>query len=241
MRLVSLCPSTTETLIAYGLGASLVGITKFCIHPADIVRDISKVGGTKNPDVAKIRALAPDLVLMNAEENRKEDHAALAETLRVDVTHPRTVGEVPALLRHFGAVTDARDRAEDHARKLEDALSRLASTPSWRYAYLIWKKPWMAAGTGTYIADLFARAGGVNVVAAPLYPEVTLEAIAAKRPDQVILPDEPFPFGAEHVPEVASVVGPRVVCVSGDDACWHGMRSIRGVALAASLGSRFRA
>lgn len=240
MRIVSLCPSTTETLVELGLAELLVGVTRFCIHPHDVVSRLTKVGGTKNPDLDAIRGLAPDLVLMNAEENRREDHDALVATLRVDVTHPRRVDEVPALLRHFGELTGARGRAEEHATALEAALGALrpARAP-WRFLYLIWRQPWMAAGRETYIDDLLARGGGVNVVAARDYPAVELADVD---PDVVLLPDEPYPFADKHVPEIRAQL-PRadVELISGDDACWHGVRSIRGVALVQRLVARAEA
>lgn len=234
MRIVSLCPSTTETLVELGLAESLVGVTRFCIHPADVVARLVKVGGTKDPNLARIRALRPDLVLMNAEENRQPDHEALAADLRVDVTHPRTVKEVPALLRHFGTLTETAERAEVHAVALEQALAALRpARQPWSYLYLIWRDPWMAAGPGTYIDDLLGLAGGVNVVTAPDYPAVDVGAL---RPAVVLLPDEPFPFTDKHVPELRALQPTaRIERISGDDACWHGVRSIRGVALVQRL------
>ncbi|HEV8267164.1 MAG TPA: helical backbone metal receptor, partial [Thermoanaerobaculia bacterium] len=108
MRIVSLCPSITESLVALGLRDELFGITRYCIHPKADLRGIARVGGTKNPDLAAIRALAPDLVFMNAEENRAEDVEALRAEYDVDVSHPRRVSEVPALLRHFGERTNRK-------------------------------------------------------------------------------------------------------------------------------------
>jgi ABC-type Fe3+-hydroxamate transport system substrate-binding protein len=232
VRIVSLCPSTTETLVDLGLASSLVGVTRFCIHPAEVVRGLRKVGGTKDPDVEGIVDLAPDLVLMNAEENRREDHAALAARLRVDVSHPRRVDEVPALLRRWGALTGTEARAEARATEVEDALAALSreaeAVRPWRYLYVIWRGPWMAAGQGTYISDLLARAGGVNVVEAPDYPVVDPAALA---PDVVLMPDEPFPFADKHRPELGALLpAARLELVSGDDACWHGVRTLRGLA-----------
>lgn len=240
MRIVSLCPSMTETLAALGLLPSLAGVTRFCIHPAAGVEAIPKVGGTKDPDLDRIVALQPDLVLLNAEENRREDYEALQArlpaTTTLDVSHPRGVGEVAPLLRHIGELTGTRAIAERYAVELEAGLERLAALPgrSFRVAYLIWRKPWMAVGPGTYVSDLLARAGGENVLAdaARPYPEIELSALANKEPALVLLPDEPFPFTDKHLPEVQSALPrARLRLVSGDDCCWHGVRSIRGVEL----------
>ncbi len=264
MRIVSLCPSTTETLAAFGLLPALVGVTRFCIHPAAGVAAVPKVGGTKDPDLDRIVALRPDLVFLNAEENRREDHevlrARLPASTTLDVSHPRRVAEVPALLRHFGAQTDSAAIAERYAAQLEAALDRLSALPGrpFRVAYLIWRKPWMAVGPDTYVSDLLARAGGENVLsdaswpviggmnppagatatlyASRPYPEVLLEALAAKQPELVLLPDEPFPFADQHLPEVqAALPHARLRLVSGDDCCWHGVRSIWGVELMCAL------
>jgi iron complex transport system substrate-binding protein len=242
VRLVSLCPSTTETLIDLGLAESIVGITRFCIRPAEIVARLPKVGGTKTPDLEAIAAASPDLVFMNAEENRREDHEALAARgLEVDVTCPRTVKEVPELLRHFGARTHTEARAELRARELEGALASLRSDRPFRFAYIIWRKPWMTVGEDTYISDLLGLAGGKNVFAdaEDRYPVTSLEQIAERAPDVVLLPDEPFPFERKHLAEIAPIVAPsRCLLVSGDDLCWHGVRSIRGVLLAQDLAAR---
>ena len=123
VRLVSLCPSITETLIDFGRADALVGITRFCIHPAEVVATVRKVGGTKDPDIEAIAALEPDLVFVNEEENRKEDFDALtAHGLTVDATMTRTVDEVPDQLRHFGRLVRAEGQAEARAVELEAGL-----------------------------------------------------------------------------------------------------------------------
>ena len=242
MRIVSLCPSITETLIDFGLKDRIVGITRFCIHPAGVVKDLPKVGGTKNPDHAAIDAAAPDLIFVNAEENRREDYEVLAAKYDVDVSMPRSVAEVPRDLRRFGARLGATPIAERRAAELEtalDALDRLRrSKDRFTYAYLIWKKPWMAVGRDTYVSDLLGRAGGDNVFAGAeaRYPEITIEAIAAARPRLLLLPDEPYPFSEAHRDELATILTEvRIELVSGDDCCWHGVRSIRGVRLMMDL------
>lgn len=246
MRIVSLCPSTTETLAALGLLPSLVGVTRFCIHPAAGVEAIPKVGGTKDPDLDRILALEPDLVFLNAEENRREDYEALRARLpastTLDVSHPRGVDEVAPLLRRVGALTGTQPLAERYAAELEASLERLAALPgrSFRVAYLIWRKPWMAVGPGTYVSDLLARAGGENVLsdAARPYPEIELSVLASKAPELVLLPDEPFPFTDKHLPELHDALpSARLQLVSGDDCCWHGVRSIRGVELMYAIRS----
>lgn len=242
MRIVSLCPSTTETLIELGLTEALVGITRYCIHPRDVTRTLPKIGGTKDPDVDAILRAKPDVVFLNEEENTHAIWATLAATLDVDVTFPRTVADVPSTLRHFGERTGTSERAEVHARTLEDALARLEARVTRRsgpsFAYLIWRDPWMTVNGDTYVSDLLERAGGRNVFAdAPArYPTFDAEELVAKRPDVVLLPDEPYRFRLRDAATIGELLpSARVELVSGDDCCWHGVRSIRGVALAERL------
>lgn len=246
VRLVSLCPSITETLIDFGLAASLVGITRFCIHPREITKRLPKVGGTKDPDLDAIRRAEPDLVFVNQEENRKEDFDQLRSELAIDASFPKRAGEVPAILRHFGRITDTEPIAEARARELERALESLdqaralRTRPPFRFAYLIWRDPWMTVNTDTYVSDLLERAGGSNVYGAELdrYPTTTLEDLAAQSPDLVLLPDEPFHFRPKHKDEIARILPrARIELVSGDDCCWHGVRSIRGVSLVLGLNA----
>ena len=246
MRIVSLCPSTTETLVDFGLADQLVGITRFCIHPADVVRGIRKVGGTKDPNLDRIRALRPDLVLLNEEENRKADYERLRCDLRVDATLVRRVQDVPEQLRYLGRLTGAEVRARARAQQVEEARTRLAEArvgvEGFRYAYLIWRRPYMAVGGDTYVSDLFAEAGGKNVFenAQDRYPEIDVVALRAARPDVVFLSDEPFPFKARHAAELRDEAPElRIELIGGDDCCWHGVRTLRGLALMQRLVGSF--
>lgn len=235
---MSLCPSVTETLIDFGAADRIVGITRFCIHPKEVVQTLDRVGGTKDPDLEAIRAKNPDLILLNEEENRREDHDALASDFDVQTSLPKRVTEVPEELRRLGSLVGCEDIAERRAAELEAALETLGATEgSFSYAYLIWRSPWMTVNDDTYVADLIGRAGGMNVFgAAPdRYPTITLDTLAERAPDVVFLPDEPFPFQAKHAAEIPTG---QVELVSGDDCCWHGVRSIRGVELMRDLRAK---
>ena len=251
MRIVSLCPSITESLLALGLADSLAGVTRYCVHPRETTSRIPKVGGTKDPDLAAIRALRPDLVFANAEENRREDVEALAAEFDVDLSHPRRAADVPPLLERWGERTGAAGTAREISSKVREALERVeslrASRPAFRALYLVWKNPWMYAGARTYVADLLRLSGGALSLedsppeVSPDYPVVLEEAISASRPDVLLLPDEPFPFGErdraywrERLP------GADVRLVPGDDWCWHGVRTLRGLEAAEMLGRELR-
>lgn len=236
-RIVSLVPSTTETLFALGVGERVVGVTDFCIRPAEMPAHVTRIGGTKTPNLAAIRALAPDLVLANQEENRREDVAALRDFTRVDVAYPRSVAEAVADIRRLGELVGAEPRALAIAADIETAaatVQRLARP--YRFAYLVWRRPWMAAGPDTFVDALLALGGGRNVVLARegRYPQVALPDLAARAPDVVLLPDEPYPFAEGHIAEVAAGMGAayltRCRLVSGDNYCWHGVRLVAGLA-----------
>ena len=235
-RIVSLIPSTTELLCALGLADALVGVTVYCVEPRDVVRGKTRVGGEKDPDLAAIRALAPDLVIANIEENRREDVDALrAAGIAVWVTYPRTVAEGLRMILDLGEVTGARERAEALLATLEplyaEARTRAARHPAVRVFYPIWRRPWMTIGADTYVHDLLATCGGANVFGdRARYPTVTLDEMAAKEPDVILLPDEPFRFRRAHLadfdpyPSVPAVRQRRIHLVDGKPFSWHGPR-----------------
>jgi ABC-type Fe3+-hydroxamate transport system substrate-binding protein len=236
-RIVSLIPSVTETLCALGLADALVGVTAYCVEPRDVVRTKTRVGGEKDPDLAAIRALAPDLVVANVEENVREH----VETLRgwgvpVWVTYPRTVAEGLAMIRELGAVTGTVARAEAILAELEPLHARVRAASARRRPvpvfYPIWRVPWMTINGDTYIHDLLAVCGAANVFgeAPARYPTVTLDEMAARRPEMIVLPDEPFRFRRAHLAdfapyaEVPAVRDGRIHLVDGKPFSWHGPR-----------------
>jgi ABC-type Fe3+-hydroxamate transport system substrate-binding protein len=243
-RVVSLVPSLTEWLVHAGVGDRLVGVTDWCVEPAEAVARLPKVRGTKNPDLKAIRALAPDLVVANAEENRKLDVERLeAGGLPVFVTMPTTVAGAVAELRDLAAAVGGLPRAAaidaDLVAAVADAYrSRPATggvrgTPGGfpggsrpRYACAVWRDPWMWLGRRTYAADLLALAGGAPVLDDPAtrYPRIEPDALAALHPDLVLLPSEPYAFGAADAEEVAAWSGARVELVDGRALTWYGPR-----------------
>ncbi len=246
MRIVCLCPSLTESLVALGAGPDLVGVTRYCVHPKGALEGIARVGGTKNPDLAAIGALAPDLVFCNAEENRPADVAALAREHAVDVSHPRRPADVPALLRHVGRRVGRPVAGESWALMVEEAVAaaQARTAAPFRFLCLVWKEPWMAAGPATYLSGLLELAGGENVLAGrglPDYPALSEDEVVAAAPDALVLPDEPYPFGEEHRRQWSSrLPGSVVVSAPGDDLTWHGVRTLRGIEAAVAIADRVR-
>lgn len=241
-RIVSLVPSITELLFAIGVGDSLIGRTRFCEEPAGEVEPVEAVGGTKNPDCERIIALKPDLVVLNREENRIEDYDRLREAgLDLLVTHPRTVSGAVAMIEDTGARVGSEDAAAalaaDCRAALEECERSRSGRPPLRVFCPIWRRPWMTFGPNTYVADVLRSVGmtgaldesardPVGVAKHPDFFEVRLEDVVAAAPDLILLPDEPYAFGPEHIDELraAGLVQPRYERIDGKDLSWYGPR-----------------
>lgn len=214
VRVVSLVPSTTETLLAWGV--TPVACTRFCEQPA-----LAQVGGTKNPDLDAIASLAPDLVVMCDEENRREDAEALtASGIEVHSCSPRSVDEVGdalATLAERLGVSPGPERSGVASAAVEP-LGLRAFVP-------IWRRPWMSLAGDTYGSSVLHALGVVNVLAdAPdRYPEVDLADLAGSGVDVVLAPSEPYAFRPDHLTELAEVA--PVVEVDGQDLFWWGVRT----------------
>ena len=211
MRLVSLVPSSTETLLA--LGGDVVACTRFCEQPG-----IATVGGTKNPDVAAIVALVPDLVVMDVEENRREDHDALvAAGVAVLATDVRSVADARKATMTLAAAAGV-PTPEAWDLPAQVSPTRSAVVP-------IWRRPWMLLGEGTYGTSVLAHLGISVAAPSGKYPTVELDEIATE-PDLVVVPSEPYSFAARHVAELAQrFPSSRVVEVDGQDLLWWGSRT----------------
>jgi ABC-type Fe3+-hydroxamate transport system substrate-binding protein len=230
-RIVSLVPSQTELLADLQLDHEVVGITKFCVLPEEWHAQKPYVGGTKDVHVERVRALRPDLVLANREENVREQVEALATFAPVYVTDVRTVEGACAMIRAVGRLVDRADTgtADWAAVIAEGIASYFAGLPAFaplRAAYLIWREPWMSVGGDTFIHDVMARAGLANVFGARTrYPVVTPDDLRAARPDVVLLSSEPYPFKPKHAVEVRAVLPEaRVERVDGQAFSWYGSR-----------------
>lgn len=220
MRVVSLVPSLTEA-VAATLPGALVGATDWCTHPAGL--DVPRVGGSKYPDLDRVLALRPDVVLLNVEENRREDADALvAAGMPVRVTYPRTVDgaltELADLLTDLGAPGEpewlvAARRA--WAGLTDEGPPRRALVP-------VWRRPWVVLGRGTFAGDVLRRLGLSNLYAehGERYPRPSLDELRGRAPQLVVLPDEPYRFTASDGPEEF----PGVPCalVSGRHLTWYG-------------------
>ena len=220
MRVVSLVPSLTEA-IAMSLPGVVVGATDWCSHPPDL--DVTRVGGTKNPKLDHIIALAPDLVIANEEENRAPDLTALREAgVEVLVTEvrdvPQAFRELTRVLTACGAPLRPRwlDEAEEAWAQLPEPESRMTAVVP------IWRRPWMVLGRDTFAGDVLSRLGVDHVYAthAERYPRATINELRSTAPDLVVLPDEPYRFTTDDGPE--AFTGLPCALVSGRHLTWYG-------------------
>jgi ABC-type Fe3+-hydroxamate transport system substrate-binding protein len=253
-RIVSLVPSWTETLFALGVGANVVGVTRFCVEPAAGVAPLAKVGGTKNPDLSALIALKPELVIANAEENRREDIERLRDNgIAVLTTYPRTIaGAVESILK-LGRALGCEPAADSLAREIVLTVSEIETAVGvwsklrFRAFCPIWKNPWMAFNADTYSHDVLRMLGFNNIYASAgeRYPMTTLAEALALRPDVVLLPDEPYEFKERDVEELKAELPPplsrRVLLVSGRDLHWYGVHMVGGLKTLADRLARLRA
>ncbi|MGY4897504.1 helical backbone metal receptor [Micromonospora aurantiaca (nom. illeg.)] len=232
MRVVSLVPSLTEAVAATRPEA-LVGATDWCTHPAGL--DVARVGGTKYPDLDRVLALEPDLVLLNEEENRLSDAEALrAAGVPVRVTFPRTV---PEALDQLGELVDALGAPAEPQwlREARRAWAALPAPERVRTAVVpVWRRPWVVLGRDTFAGDVLARLGVRNGWAddAERYPRPSLDELRARAPDLVVLPDEPYRFTADDGPE--AFPGVPAALVSGRHLTWYGPSLAEAPALLAA-------
>ncbi len=236
-RIVSLVPSITETLFALGLDAEIVGVTDFCVHPAERVRSKVRVGGTKNPSLDVILGLESDLVLANKEENRRRDVERLeAAGVRVFVTYARTLTEAVEDIRALGVATGTDPVAEELTTRVERSRAAIARRQSGdRVAALIWKRPYMAVGEDTFAHDLMQVCGGVNCFAGrERYPRIDARALEESAPNVILLPTEPYCFGESDRDELlqldcAAARSGRVHVIEGELLSWYGPRMERAL------------
>lgn len=235
-RIISLVPSQTELLYDLGLEESIVGITKFCVHPYHLKSTKKIVGGTKKVNYDKIRLLKPDIIICNKEENTKEIVEELRTICPVWVTDIFTLEDNFQMITDFGQLFDKRTEARKWNDKLAFALSDfknfIKDFPIKKVAYFIWKSPYMVAGSGTFINELLKLNHFENHFASQeRYPEIELEKIDTDGTlDLVLLSSEPFPFKAEDGFEIVKNA-PKVqaILVDGEMFSWYGSRLIKAL------------
>lgn len=223
MKIVSLVPSITEALFDLGLTENeVVGRTKFCIHPQDMVKNVPVIGGTKNINIDKIKALQPDLILANKEENIKEQVEALMDDFKVTVTNVETIEDNYYLLKNLGKLLGKEDRAQLFNIKIYDILHQAKLETPVKAAYLIWKNPYMTIGGDTFISRILTEIGFENIFKERTrYPEIKTEDLVDA--DLIMLSSEPFPFKEKHIEELqAFYPDKKIMIVDGEAFSWYG-------------------
>ena len=234
-RIISLVPSQTELLVDLGLGDRIVGVTKFCVHPADFRKKKTIVGGTKNYRFDVIDSLQPDLIVGNKEENDQEEIEKLASKYPVWMSDILTVEDSLRMILELGKITDTRLKAEKIINQLKMDLN--SPMPHRGTAvYLIWNDPIMVAGQDTFINEMLSIAGFKNLIETSRYPEVMSEDLQALDPDYLLLSSEPFPFKEKHLNLFKTLLpNVRVRIVDGELFSWYGTRLLKTQAYFKSL------
>ncbi len=230
-RIISLVPSISEFIIDIGLGDQLVGITKFCIHPKEVIDQKTKVGGTKNLNLSNIRLLNPDLIIGNKEENVKEQIEELASEFSVWMSDCNTFNEAIDMMRVLGEITHKKIEVEKLIFDIELSFSNLNIGKGKSFLYFIWNDPMYLAGRGTFIHSMLEKIGFNNACEEERYPEWK-----GQLPDVVFLSSEPFPFKESHMEHFARLFPKaHIKLVDGEMCSWYGSR----MKLAASYFKNF--
>jgi ABC-type hemin transport system substrate-binding protein len=225
-RIISIVPSQTELLFDLGLDEKIVGITKFCIHPAEKIKHITKIGGTKQLNIEAIHNLRPHLIIANKEENEQSQVEELMKHYPVWISDIHNLPTALDMIIKVGEITGTKNKANKIAEEISlQFVSLTPAQPKFSVMYLIWRKPYMAAGSGTFIDNMLQLCGFENVVAAQRYPELSTDEIIAARPDVLLLSSEPYPFGQKHIDEFKLMLPEaKIELVDGELFSWYGSR-----------------
>ncbi|MBB5394562.1 helical backbone metal receptor [Mucilaginibacter sp. AK015] len=231
-RIISIVPSQTELLFYLGLGERVVGVTKFCIHPADKVKQVAKIGGTKQLNIEAIHQLQPDLIVANKEENEQSQVEKLMKHYPVWISDITDLDGALDMITKVGEVTGKLTEALSLSNKISLQFHTLKTGGvKTRVAYLIWRKPYMVAGSGTFINSMLQLCGFENAVNATRYPELTIEGIKEVNPQVILLSSEPYPFAKKHIDEFKKLLpDAKVMLVDGEMFSWYGSRLLHAPA-----------
>lgn len=223
MKIISLVPSITETLFDFGLTADeVIGRTKFCVHPSDLVKNAEVIGGTKSLNIEKIRLLKPDLIIANKEENEKLQVEELMKDFKVWVTDIETLEDNQDFISDLGTLLNKENLALDFNQKIASVFTNIKCSDSKKVAYLIWKNPYMTVGSDTFINEVLVRSGFENLFKdRTRYPEISVEDL--KDADLIFLSSEPFPFQQKHIDELLlELPDKEMILVDGEAFSWFG-------------------
>ncbi|MBA6152978.1 ABC transporter substrate-binding protein [Gelidibacter maritimus] len=232
-RVISLVPSQTELLVDLGLESSIVGITKFCVHPAHLKENKTIVGGTKQVHLDRIKDLKPDIILCNKEENTKQMIQELESIATVHISDIYTIEDTLELIEMYGALFSKEDAAikisQEISKKKFEFEGFIANKPKKTAAYFIWKDPWMVAAKDNFIDELLQLNGLENYYGhLSRYPEVLLDASLTENAELVLLSSEPFPFKEKHIQDIRPFFPKATIhVVDGELFSWYGSRLLK--------------
>ncbi len=234
-RIISLVPSQTELLYDLGLSEEVIGITKFCVHPHEWFRNKQRVGGTKNLNLEAIKALSPDLIIANKEENTQDQIEALAKEFPVWISDIDTFDEALTMITAIGALVNKESESITMRNNIERSFERLIipSQPTpLRVAYFIWYQPWMGVGSNTFVHSMLEKLSWINVLADDCrYPEIDISKLKTVSPDWLLLSSEPFPFNEQHAVELQQLLPQaKIAFVDGEMFSWYGSRLQKALA-----------
>ena len=228
-RIISLVPSQTELLYDLGADETIVGITKFCIHPNEWFKRKKRIGGTKEFNFEKIAALKPDLIIGNKEENEQKQIEELMKLYPVWMSDIKNLDDSLQMISSIGQLTERPGEAEQLVNEIQNEFRKIKDLPTLNIptAYLIWNEPIMVAGTGTFIDEMLQKCGLQNIFSktSSRYPEITAEELQKKTLSLILLSSEPYPFKEKHI-EAFRVLCPDAIIklVDGEMFSWYGSR-----------------
>lgn len=227
-RIVSLVPSQTELLYDLGLEDRVVGITKFCIYPEVWFRNKNRVGGTKNVDFEKLKALKPDLIIANKEENAQADIEALQKLYPVYVSDIFNEEEACTMIEDVGKLTGTIKEASSIVEKVKKDFEEFPKINA-KVLYFIWSNPYMVVGANTFIGHLINKLGMTNCIVEQKerYIEISKEEIVQLEPACLLLSSEPFPFSEKHIEEFKTFYKGDIMLVDGELFSWYGSRMLK--------------
>lgn len=239
LRIISLVPSQTELLFDLGLDEEVIGITKFCIHPAHWLKEKTIIGGTKQLHIEKITSLKPDLIIGNKEENNKEDIEILMQNYPVWMSDINTFDDALKMIESVGHITNKLQQALALIENIKQEFEQLNQIKllKKRVAYFIWNKPMMVAGNDTFINEMLMTCSFQNVFSNQFflmhdktsyrYPEINEQELIAANPTLILLSSEPFPFKEKHISYFKSLCPKaKIKIVDGEMFSWYGSRLV---------------
>ena len=234
-RIISLVSSQTELLYDLGLRDEVVGQTLFCIHPKEMHDTKPRIGGTKKLQMDKIAALKPDLIIGNKEENEQSQIEELMKLYPVWMSDIKNLDDSLNMIDRIGDLVGRSSEAMQIGQKIRNGFNELKPikqqpTTNKSVLYLIWRKPWMAAGRDTFINDMLQRCGFENAISSSIsrYPEISDDDIRNMKPNYIFLSSEPYPFKEEHIAEFQAISpSSRILLVDGEMFSWYGSRLLK--------------